>query len=152
MDVLIRVVNVYKAIINQNGFKMRVLVDEQPLGPAFEVTALPATATWDTRAVSDGAHVLSAEILEAPSNVQLIPFPTVIVVNNTAAPLTGPQPILICPAWMLLTGLASNRSGSKCDWVTYDGRPPVIRGSPQPVVRGSPLLTTPKPSAYVSPI
>src|SRR5215510_3806625 len=65
VDVLIQVVNAYKVRINQNGFKMRVLVDEQPLGPAFDVTALPATVTWDTQAISDGAHVLSAEILEA---------------------------------------------------------------------------------------
>jgi len=146
VDVLIRVVDAFKVRVNQNGFKMRVLVDEQPLGPAFDVTALPATATWDTRAISDGVHVLSAEILDTPSNVQLIPFPTVVVVNNTAGPVTGPQPIPVCPAWHLLTGLAPNRSGPKCDWVTYEGRPPVLRGYPQPVVRGSPLLTTPKPS------
>src|SRR5262249_1948705 len=78
--------------------------------------------------------------------VLLTPYPTVVVVDNIPGPVTGPQRLPLCPAWRLLLGLVPGKSSPRCDWVTYDGSPPLLDGHPQPAVRGTTMRTAPLPA------
>ena len=104
------------------------LIDGIPVSP---VLSAPFAFTWNSSTVADGAHVLTALLVDGPTDLASYNVePSVIVVDNKAGPVTTAQ---LIPS-IGISHQSMRLASATPDWLQYPGgiHPPHNVGHPYP--------------------